>query len=112
MSKQSDFLTQYDLTKLEEMDPSLADGFQVVYDREIPLELRLQDISEEPQEVGTLESIRTKILAKTSAQDEEITQLKIEMTSETDLFFHYTALFLTKFLLLIQIVSTKQNLQK
>jgi len=34
------------------------------------------------------------------------------MTSETDLFFHYTALFLTKFLLLIQIVSTKQNLQK
>jgi len=23
------------------MDPSLADGFQVVYDREIPLELRL-----------------------------------------------------------------------
>ncbi len=62
------------------MDPSLADGFQVIYEREIPLELRcihdsplgpthlllsrLQELAEETQEVGTLESIKTKILMK------------------------------------------------
>ena len=56
---------------------SSADGFQVVYDREIPLELRytaiilsssnlwnyrLQDANAGPQDVGTLESIKTRVL--------------------------------------------------
>ena len=30
----------YDLAGIEEMDPSLADGFKVSFDREIPVELR------------------------------------------------------------------------
>ena len=32
----------FDFTSVEDMDPSTADGFRVIYDREVPVELRLQ----------------------------------------------------------------------
>ena len=48
------------------MDPSLAEGHHVVYDREAPFELRIQDPNSGPQEVGTLEAIRVKILMMVS----------------------------------------------
>jgi len=31
---------------LAELDPSVADGYRVIYDREVPFELRLQEVSE------------------------------------------------------------------
>ena len=43
-------------------DLSLAEGHVVAYDREAPFELRIQDPTSGPQEVGTLEAIRVKIL--------------------------------------------------
>merc|ERR1719359_1910785 len=81
-------LDSFDFTAIEEMDPSLAEGHRVVYDRECPFELRVQDADTGPPEVGTLEAIRCKILAlgeETSPQ-----HARIELTSENDLFFHYT----------------------
>lgn len=33
-----------------------------MYDREVPFELRIQDNDSGPQEVGTLEAIKVKIL--------------------------------------------------
>ena len=44
----------------------LAEGHQVLYDREAPFELRIQDPNSGPQEVGTLEAIRVKILTLVS----------------------------------------------
>ena len=41
---------------------TLAEGHIVMYDREAPFELRIQDPNSGPQEVGTLEAIRVKIL--------------------------------------------------
>mmetsp|Transcript_55458 Transcript_55458/g.159473 ORF Transcript_55458/g.159473 Transcript_55458/m.159473 type:complete len:247 (-) Transcript_55458:74-814(-) len=82
------FLDAFDFTAIEEMDPSLAEGHRVVYDREVPFELRVQDADIGPQEVGTLEAIRCKILA---LGDEQCPRhCRIELTSENDLFFHYT----------------------
>merc|ERR1719335_1595324 len=82
------FLEAFDFTAIEEMDPSLAEGHRVVYDRECPFELRVQDTETGPQEVGTLEAVRCKILA---LGDEHSPQhCRIELTSENDLFFHYT----------------------
>jgi hypothetical protein len=78
----------FDFTTIEEMDPSLAEGHRVVYDRECPFELRVQDVDTGPQEVGTLESIRCKILAL--GDDQRPQHCRIELTSENDLFFHYT----------------------
>ena len=51
------------LHELEEVDPSLADGHRIFYEREVPFELRSAQGNEEPREVGALEAIRVKILA-------------------------------------------------
>ena len=70
------------------MDPSLEDGSACVFDREVPFEMRIQDPNSGPQEVGTLETIRVKILTTMSNQ-RNLQRVKIELTSENDLFFNY-----------------------
>ena len=50
-----------DFASIEEMDPSVADGFRVIYDREVPFELRLQESAEGPNDVGTLEAIKVRV---------------------------------------------------
>ena len=81
-------LNAFDFAAIDEMDPSLADGHRIVYDREVPFELRIQDSDTGPQEVGTLEAIKTKILVLGEDQNPE--QIRVELSSENDLFFHYT----------------------
>ena len=46
---------------LHEQDPSQKDGYSVVYDKECPFEMRMQEHDESPQEVGTLEAIRCRV---------------------------------------------------
>lgn len=87
MTQQS-VLNAFDFSAIEEMDPSLAEGHVVSYDREAPFELRIQDPNSGPQEVGTLEAIRVKIL--NLGEPSNLQNVKIELTSENDLFFHYT----------------------
>eukprot|EP00758_Cryptobia_borreli_P003704 Tbor_TRINITY_DN3931_c0_g1::TRINITY_DN3931_c0_g1_i1::g.835::m.835 len=70
---------------IEEKDPSIADGHRVIYDREVPFELRPADGAE--HDVGALEGIKVKIL--TLGEENSISSLRIELTSEADLFFHY-----------------------
>jgi len=84
---EASLLNSFDFSAIEEMDPSLADGHRVIYDREVPFELRIQDPSSGPQEVGTLESIRVKLLVL--GDDSNPQHIKVELTSENDLFFHY-----------------------
>ena len=55
-------LTQFDFSQIEDLDPSVQGGFQVVYDREVPFELRVQESTDGTQEVGTLEAVKVKIL--------------------------------------------------
>eukprot|EP01036_Dinobryon_divergens_P000059 gene59-71_t len=47
----------------EEIDPSLADGFHVIYDREVPMEIRNHIQGETEIRPGALEAIKVKILA-------------------------------------------------
>ena len=63
---QTSVLNAFDFSAIEEMDPSLSEGHSVVFDREAPFELRIQDPNSGPQEVGTLEAIRVKILMMVS----------------------------------------------
>jgi hypothetical protein len=81
-------LNAFDFHAIDEMDPSLADGHRIVYDREVPFELRIQDNDTGPQEVGTLEAIKVKILSLGDDQNPE--QIRVELSSENDMFFHYT----------------------
>ena len=80
-------MSNMDFSTIEEMDPSVADGFRVIYDREVPFELRLQESAEARQEVGALEAIKVKILVL--GEDTSPSTLRIELSSENDLFFHY-----------------------
>mmetsp|Transcript_4400 Transcript_4400/g.8323 ORF Transcript_4400/g.8323 Transcript_4400/m.8323 type:complete len:267 (+) Transcript_4400:152-952(+) len=82
-------LTQFDFSAIEAMDPSLEEGgWKVVYDRECPFELRYQESLDSAQEVGTLEAVKVKVLAN---HENGVTEaLKVELSSENDLFFHYT----------------------
>lgn len=59
---QQSILNAFDFSAIDEMDPSLGEGHTLVYDREAPFELRIQDANNGPQEVGTLEAIRVKLL--------------------------------------------------
>ena len=55
-------LTTFDFSVMEDTDPSLIDGHSIVFNKEVPFELRIQEVGSEPQEVGTLESINVKLL--------------------------------------------------
>jgi|UniRef100_A0A7S4GG13 hypothetical protein len=76
-----------DFKSIEEMDPSLADGHRVMYDREVPFELRTQESSQKPHDVGTLEAVKVKVLCL--GEENSILSLRIELSSESDLFFHF-----------------------
>jgi len=80
-------LDSIELAAVEETDPSLAQGHKVVYDRECPFELRVQ-ADATPQEVGTLEAVRCKILVL--GEEHSPQHIRVELTSENDLFFHFT----------------------
>jgi hypothetical protein len=77
----------FDFSAIEELDPSLAEGHRIVYDKEVPFELRLED-SNGPQEVASFEAIRTKILVL--GDDVNPHQIRLELSCENDLFFHFT----------------------
>jgi len=81
-------LTDFDCSAIDELDPSLSGGHRVVYEREVPLEMRVQQANDHPQEAGTLEGVKVKLLLL--GDDESPTALRVELTSENDLFFHYT----------------------
>ena len=90
-SQPTSVLNNFDFTAIEDLDPSLgkltpqlnlspthsiltfalpyciAQGHLVMFDREAPFELRIQDPGQGPQEVGTLEAIRIKVLLLVSA---------------------------------------------
>ena len=55
-------LHNFDFSAIDELDPSLQEGHTVLFDRAAPFELRIHDPKNGPQEVGTLEAIRVKVL--------------------------------------------------
>lgn len=86
---------------LDDMDPSVSEGFVVIYDRECPIELRTalsssssafssstaSSLSSSESVAGPLEALKVKVLVKGDDQDTQV--LRIELSSEADLFFHY-----------------------
>jgi len=86
--KDDPVLSNIDYTQIEENDPSLTDGYRLVFDREVPFELRIGDDNSGPQEVASFESIRAKILL--IGEDSNPGQVRIELSCENDLFFHFT----------------------
>jgi hypothetical protein len=80
-------LGNFDFSAIEELDPSLSEGHRLAYDKEVPFELRLEDTNG-PQEVASFEAIRAKILL--IGEDNSPQQVRLELSCENDLFFHFT----------------------
>ena len=87
-SANDDSLHAFDFSTIDDMDPSLAGGHKAIYEREVPFELRVQQAADTPQEVGTLEAVKVKILVL--GEDASPAAIRMELTSENDLFFNYT----------------------
>ena len=87
-SNTNDVLANFDFTEIEEKDPSLSEGHRLLYDREVPFELRLED-QNGPQEVASFEAIRCKILL--GGEENNPSQIRIELSCQNDLFFHFTS---------------------
>ena len=87
-SDNNNILCNFDFSEIDSKDPSLSEGHKLLYNREVPFELRLED-NDGPQEVASFESIRCKVL--TAGEPNNIIQIRIELSCENDLFFHFTS---------------------
>jgi len=87
-SDNNNILCNFDFSEIDSKDPSLSEGNKLLYNREVPFELRLED-NDGPQEVASFESIRCKLL--TAGETNNIVQIRIELSCENDLFFHFTS---------------------
>lgn len=77
------------LPNLDDLDPTTAGGFRLTYAKEAPLEVRMQTTDAAPSEAGTLEAILCKVAVR-EGDDGRVKQVKVELSSEADMFFHYT----------------------
>ena len=84
----NDIIASFDFRDIEEKDPSLSEGHKMLYDRDVPFELRLED-NNGPQEVVSFEALRCKILC--GGVENNPIQIRIELSCENDLFFHFTS---------------------
>ena len=84
----NNILSNFDFREIDAKDPSLSEGHKLIYNREVPFELRLED-TDGPQEVASFESIGCKVLI--AGEENNISQIRIELSCENDLFFHFTS---------------------
>jgi len=77
-----------DFSQIEELDPSLAEGHRIIYERQVPFEIRFEDTNG-PQDAATFEVIGAKILLV--GDETNPSHLRVELSCENDLFFHFTS---------------------
>ena len=87
--KLEDAIDKPNLSEVESKDPSLEDGYKILYNKEVPLDLKLET-KEGLKEIGSFQQIRFKILSKVDNNEEHTTKIKIELSWENDLLFHYS----------------------
>ncbi|KAH8584181.1 alpha-mannosyl-glycoprotein beta-2-n [Cryptosporidium sp. chipmunk genotype I] len=81
------FLDSFDYSELEKTDPTLSGGFNVVYRRTCPVEIRLID-SDGVEEIGTVENINFRVMIKGTRSFPDT--IRFEITCDNDLFLFYT----------------------
>ena len=84
-----DAIPMPNLSSVEAKDPSLVDGFKIIYNKEVPLDIKLET-DEQPKDIASVEPIRCKILSDASSNESTPQRVKFELSWESDLLFHYT----------------------
>ena len=73
-----DAISKPDLSSIESKDPSLSGGFKIIYNKEVPLDLKHQT-NEGIEDIASLELIRFKILSDATGKGDPSTRVKIEL---------------------------------
>ena len=77
------------LSSIESKDPSLADGFKIIYNKEVPIDIKLETKGGH-KDLASYEFVRFKLLSDSVSQETGAKRVKLELTNENDLLFHYT----------------------
>ena len=88
--KLEDAIPETNFSKLDNQDPSLKEGYKILFEKEIPMDLKLEN-KKGKKDISSFEGIMFKVLKKSSSQSVP-SQIKIELYSENDLFFHFTSI--------------------
>lgn len=86
-----DAITKPDLSNIESKDPSLTDGFKIIYNKEVPLDVKLET-KEGPKDLASFEPLRCKLLSDAESKEATPGRVKVELSWESDLLFHYTSI--------------------
>ena len=77
-----------DFSKLESQDPSLNDNHKLIYEKEVPMDLNIEN-NEKQKNISSFEPIKCKILEQKN--DKNSNKIRVELSCENDLFFHFTS---------------------
>ena len=77
------------LSSMEAKDPSLTDGYKIIYNKEVPIDIKLES-KEGRKDLASYELIRFKLLSDSVNKETGPKRVKLELSNESDLLFHYT----------------------
>ena len=78
-----------DLSSIESKDPSLSDGFKIIYNKEVPIDIKVET-NENLKDLASFQLIRFKLLSDAINKEDTPQHVKLELSWENDLLFHYT----------------------
>eukprot|EP00761_Pharyngomonas_kirbyi_P009355 gb/GECH01009371.1/.p1 GENE.gb/GECH01009371.1/~~gb/GECH01009371.1/.p1 ORF type:complete len:263 (+),score=41.38 gb/GECH01009371.1/:1-789(+) len=80
-------LASFDFKSIDDQDPALANGHEVVYSNEIVVEVRSVK-NEKNEENSNMEPVRFRVLVL--KENSKLRDVVLEITSERDVFLHYS----------------------
>ena len=86
-----DAIVEPDFSKLESQDPSIIEGYQLIFQKELPMDLKLE-CKEGQKDVSSFEAVNFKVLKINSSSENPPNHIRIELSLENDLFFHFTSI--------------------
>ena len=95
-----------DLSILNAQDPSLSNSFKIIYYKRVPMEIKLKYKNKE-KDLSSFEPIKCKLLVDNENENNTSNHIKIELSSENDIYFHFTNVIDEK---KFQIIKKEQNL--
>jgi hypothetical protein len=78
-----------DLSILNAQDPSLSNSFKIIYYKRVPMEIKLKSKNKE-KDLSSFEPIILKLLIDNANENNIPNHIKIELSSENDIYFHFT----------------------
>lgn len=86
-------INEPNLSVLNEQDPSISDSFKIIYNKKVPMEIKLKNKNKE-KDLASFEPINCKLLIDNNNDNingnNKPNHIKIELSSVNDIYFHFT----------------------